>query len=249
MSFCVKKISSASSYPSSKYSSSRSPVPSMMRAFRSSQTVSTTPVPHRPTGVLSPMIPSFTLPVFMSISTDFTAPGILPVPQDMLPPSKAGPAAVDVTSIPFWLPIAISPLVPRSTSISTSSLLSIPHSQIPARISAPTYTDTPGSTNRTVSLQYRLPKTSQAGSLAVSSETAVKGARPKVSQEYPSSRCSIVVLPATAIFFTDEISSPCNSASCVIQLLISSTTRLLSSSALPLQAALILLMTSAPNLL
>ena len=50
------------------------------------------------------------------ISTLQMAPATLPIPQDIFPPSKAGPAAVEVTRIRSRFPAAISPLVPRSTS-------------------------------------------------------------------------------------------------------------------------------------
>lgn len=49
-------------------------------------------------------------------STRMTAPSTARLPQEMLTPSKAGPAAVEVVRI-RWLSVSmISPLVPRSTA-------------------------------------------------------------------------------------------------------------------------------------
>ena len=66
------------------------------------------------------------------------APGTLPVPQLIFPPSKAGPAAVEVTRIPSRFPRAISPLVPRSSSRDMPGLSSMPQCISPAAISLPT---------------------------------------------------------------------------------------------------------------
>ena len=80
-------------------------------------------------------------------SSSFTlhiAPGILPEPCTIFPPSKAGPAAVEVTRIRSRFPIPISPLVPRSISILTFSDSASPQERISETISAPTKVEIPG---------------------------------------------------------------------------------------------------------
>ena len=70
---------------------------SIIFCFKSSETISITPVPQIPTGDLSAIV--LIDEIFeLSILTLQIAPATLPVPQEIFPPSKAGPAAVEVTS-------------------------------------------------------------------------------------------------------------------------------------------------------
>ncbi len=80
-----------------------------------------------------------------SILHDSIAPDILPVPNVIFPPSKAGPADADAVNIlPFPSLTAISPFVPKSRKI--SFLPGIPKSTnvSPAIISPPINADKPG---------------------------------------------------------------------------------------------------------
>ena len=80
----------------------------------------------------------FTFTLSPSISTPQIAPFTDPMPQEILPPSNAGPAAVEVTMILSLHPTPISPFVPRSMRRLGFSALSKPQESIPAEISAPT---------------------------------------------------------------------------------------------------------------
>ena len=70
------------------------------------------PLPARPVGAPPPITSNCKRsPVQMTL---LIAPPVASWPQLISPPSKAGPAGTEVASQPSALPMAISPLVPRS---------------------------------------------------------------------------------------------------------------------------------------
>ena len=66
------------------------------------------------------------------------APSVARMPQEMSPPSKAGPAEQAQLIRKSRLPNTISPLVPRSMNRDSSSLFQIMLISVPAVMSPPT---------------------------------------------------------------------------------------------------------------
>ena len=76
--------------------------------------------------------------VSRSMCTDSTAPSVARMPQEMSPPSKAGPAEQAQDIIKSRLPNTSSPFVPRSMNRENSSLSQMRLAKAPAVISPPT---------------------------------------------------------------------------------------------------------------
>ena len=102
--------------------------------------VSMMPLPQRPTGFCpaSPMMPKVGCMVSRSITQDSIAPSVARIPQEMSPPSKAGPAEQAQDIKKSRLPNTISPFVPRSIKRDSSSLFQIMPAKVPAVMSPPT---------------------------------------------------------------------------------------------------------------
>ena len=94
-----------------------------------------------PTGfcLASPTMVSFGSMESRSISTASTAPSVARMPQEISPPSNAGPAEHAHDIMKSRLPKTSSPLVPRSMNSENSSLFQIRLANVPAVISPPTY--------------------------------------------------------------------------------------------------------------
>ena len=111
-----------------------------------------------------------------SSQTRSTAPGTLPHPQEMPAPSKAGPAAVEVTSSSPPFQRAISPFVPMSQSTATRSDSARPLANTAQVMSAPTKAFMQGgSTALRPCASTVCPKRQSAAKGAAESET---GSRP-----------------------------------------------------------------------
>ena len=98
------------------------------------------PEPQMPTGFCpsGPTMPSVGSMVSRSILTDSTAPSVARMPQEMSPPSKAGPAEQAQDIMKSRLPKTSSPLVPRSMNRLSASLSQMPEASVPAVMSPPT---------------------------------------------------------------------------------------------------------------
>ena len=86
-----------------------------------------------------PTMPSVGSIVSLSIFTDSTAPSVARMPQEISPPSNAGPAEQAQDIMKSRLPKTNSPFVPRSMKSENSSLSQIRLVNAPAVISPPTY--------------------------------------------------------------------------------------------------------------
>ena len=129
------KYSYSSNSKSSSSSSNILPVSSINEYLIISETASNTPEPHIPQGGWFPIVSIFSS---LDKSILLIAPNIPPTPCFILAPSKAGPAAVEQVITSSLLPIAISPLVPKSNNNEYFSDSNIPEDNIPAVISLPT---------------------------------------------------------------------------------------------------------------
>ena len=109
-------------------------------AWNSSAIVSMMPLPQRPTGFWpgSPMMPNVGSIVSGSMTQDSIAPSVARMPQEMSPPSKAGPAEQAHETMKSRLPKTISPFVPRSMNRDSSSRSQSMLANVPAVISPPT---------------------------------------------------------------------------------------------------------------
>ena len=98
------------------------------------------PEPQMPTGFCpaSPTMLSVGSMVSLSMTTASTAPSVASMPQEMSPPSKAGPAEQAQDIMKSRLPKTSSPFVPRSMNSENSSLSQIRLVSAPAVISPPT---------------------------------------------------------------------------------------------------------------
>ena len=96
----------------------------------------TRPLPQMPLASTCPITVACIFP--SESDTREMAPVAARIPIRIELASKAGPAAVEAQRIPWLLPIAISPLVPRSTNAISLSATGIPTAIIPARMSDPT---------------------------------------------------------------------------------------------------------------
>ncbi len=116
------------------------PLALMMPQRNSSEIRSMIPLPQMPTHFCpsSPIIDRAGSMVALSMVTASTAPSVARIPQEMSPPSKAGPAEQAQDMRKSRLPKTISPLVPRSINRLISSLSQIPEARVPAVISPPT---------------------------------------------------------------------------------------------------------------
>ena len=113
MSSCVKTIPFATGNPSFWYCSGRVPFSSIILYFHNSLTISRIPVPQIPIAGTPEMV--VVIIRCLPKSDAFAiAPGMPGMPQRIFPPSKAGPAATDVTNNPPGVRSAISPFVPMS---------------------------------------------------------------------------------------------------------------------------------------
>ena len=84
------------------------------------------------------MVVADTTGSWWKIRTLSIAPLVARMPQEMDPPSKAGPAEAEQATRKSRLPKTTSPLVPMSSSSAISSLWCMPEARIPAVISPPT---------------------------------------------------------------------------------------------------------------
>ena len=106
----------------------------------SSAITSMMPLPQIPTGFWPslPTMDNVGSSVSRSMVTASTAPSVARIPQEMSPPSKAGPAEQAQDIMKSRLPNTISPLVPRSMNRENSSLSQMRLVSVPAVISPPT---------------------------------------------------------------------------------------------------------------
>ena len=96
------------------------------------------PLPQMPAGAAPPTTVMEGSMVSLSMVQASTAPSVARMPQEMSPPSKAGPAEQAQLIRNSLLPNTSSPLVPRSMNRLISGRFQIMDTRAPAVMSPPT---------------------------------------------------------------------------------------------------------------
>ena len=96
------------------------------------------PLPQRPAGAAPPTTVMVGSMVSLSMVQASMAPSVARIPQEMSPPSKAGPAEQAQLIKNSLLPKTSSPLVPRSMNRLMAGSFQIMDTSAPAVISPPT---------------------------------------------------------------------------------------------------------------